>query len=274
MSAFRSVVSSAAQATQSPCVLESVRARLSVPGRNPERGREDRLESVNARFTDAAKIAVSVGLAKHLMPSPTRKPFRALLWLLAASVAILLCLLCWGSDLLIVSEPAPDHVDAAIVLQGSIIGEKVRIAGAVGLLQRGLAGRILLSIPKESYWGQSLPPVAHAFIERNYGSDVAARVDFCETGADVNSTLQEAQAVSSCIQEHHWYAIAIVTSDYHTRRAGILWRRTLKDRNPGVHIWIDGVADPEFQQPWWRHRLSAKTWFMEFLKLGSSMLGV
>ena len=218
-------------------------------------------------------VRSSIGLAKHLMSSPARRSFRALWRLLAASAAFVLCLLCWGSELLIVNEPAPDHVDAAIVLQGSIVAEKVRIAGAVGLLQRGLSDRVLLSVPKESYWGQSIPPLAHAFIERNYGSDAAARVDFCETGAEVNSTRQEAQAVSSCIQEHHWHAIAIVTSDYHTRRAGILWRRTLKERNPEVHIWIDSVADPEFQQPWWRHRQSAKVWVMEATKLAWSVLG-
>lgn len=218
-------------------------------------------------------MPASIDLAKHLMSCPASKPFRALLWLLTAFVAIALCLLRWGDDLLIVNEPAPDHLDAAIVLQGSIVAEKVRIAGAVGLLQRGLTNKVLVSVPKESYWGQSVPPLAHAYIERNYGSDIGALVEFCETGAEVNSTRQEAQAISSCIQEHHWHAIAIVTSDYHTRRAGILWRRTLKERNPGVHIWIDGVADPEFQRPWWRHRQSAKIWLMESLKLGSSMLG-
>jgi hypothetical protein len=203
---------------------------------------------------------------------PARKPFRGLWWLLAV-VAVVLGLLRWSGELLIISELPPDHVDAAIVLQGSIIAEKARIAGAVGLLQRGLSDRVLVSVPKESYWGQSIPPVARAFIERNYGSDVAARVDFCETGVDVNSTIQEALAMEPCILEHHWHRIAIVTSDYHTRRARILWRRVLKEGDPEVYIWIDGVADPEFQQPWWRHRQAAKTWFMEFLKLGWSMLG-
>jgi uncharacterized SAM-binding protein YcdF (DUF218 family) len=207
------------------------------------------------------------------MLSPARKPFRTLGWLLAVSVAIVLGLLRWGGGLLIASDPAPKHVDAAIVLQGSVVAEKARIAGAVGLLQRGLADRIVLSVPRESYWGQSVPPLAHAFIEKNYGSDAAARVEFCETGAEVNSTFQEAQALMPCIEDHHWQAIAIVTSDYHTRRAGILWRRTAKERDSGVHLWIEGVVDPEFQQPWWRHRQSGKIWIMESWKLVWSMLG-
>ena len=115
------------------------------------------------------------------MPSPARPLFRALRWPLAAAVVIALCLQRWGGDLLIACDPAPGHVDAAIVLQGSIAAEKVRIARAINLLQRGVADRALLNVPKESYWGQSIPPVARSYLERNYGSDLASRVDFCET---------------------------------------------------------------------------------------------
>lgn len=211
------------------------------------------------------------------MPSPARPLSRVVLfgllrWLLAAAILIAICLLRWGGDLLIASDPAPPHVDAVIVLQGSIVAEKARIAGAMNLLRRGGADRALLSVPKESYWGQSIPPVARSYVERNYGSDIAARVDFCDTSEDVNSTVEEAQAVSSCIKEHHWQSIVIVTSNYHTRRAGMLWRRMAR-HEPKFHIWIEGVTDPDFQQPWWRHRQSAKTWLMETAKLVWSALG-
>jgi uncharacterized SAM-binding protein YcdF (DUF218 family) len=206
------------------------------------------------------------------MPSPVMSLFRALRWLLAAAIVIVLCLLRWGDDLLIASDPPPGHVDAAIVLQGSIAAEKARIAGAIPLLQRGVADRILLSVPRESYWGQSIPPVARDYLQRNYGSELAARVDFCETSGDVNSTAQEAQASGQCIREHHWQSVVIVSSDYHTRRAGMLWRKTYR-HDPGMRIWIVGVADPEFQQPWWRHRQSAKVWVMESAKLAWATIG-
>jgi uncharacterized SAM-binding protein YcdF (DUF218 family) len=181
-------------------------------------------------------------------------------------------LLRWGSVLLIASDPAPRHVDAAVVLQGSIAAEKVRIAGAIDLLRRSVADRILLSVPKESYWGQSIPPVARAYIERTYGSDVAARVDFCETSGAVDSTAQEAQALRPCIAERRWRSVAIVTSNYHTRRAELIWRKTSSDE-PRIDIWIDGVPDPEFQHPWWRHRQSAKIFLMESTKLIWTVLG-
>jgi hypothetical protein len=206
------------------------------------------------------------------MLPPTRSKFRVLLWLLAVAIVIAVCLLRWGGDLLISSDPEPQHVEAAIVLQGSIAAEKARIAGAISLLQRGIADRALLSVPQESYWGQSIPAAARSFLERTYGNDLAERVDFCETGADVDSTAQEAEALLPCIQEQHWSSVVIVTSDYHTRRAGMLWKR-MNRSNPKIHIWIEGVADPEFQQPWWRRRQSAKIWLMETSKLLWSVLG-
>jgi hypothetical protein len=206
------------------------------------------------------------------MPTPTRSSFRALRWLIAAAIVCVIILLRWGGYLLIANDSVPQHVDAAVVLEGSIVAEKVRIAGAMHLLQQGIADRVLLSVPKESYWGEYIPPVARSYLERTYGRDLAGRVDFCETGEDVNSTLQEARVLLPCIQEHHWRSVVIVTSDYHTRRARMLWRKTIKP-DPNTHIWIVGVADPEFQQPSWRHRQSAKTWITESTKLVWTMLG-
>ena len=191
-------------------------------------------------------------------------------WLLATAIVVLLCFVNWGSELLTVNDPQPSHVDAAIVLQGSAVAEKVRIAGAMNLLREGIADRVLLSVPKESYWGQSIPPVARAYFERNYGSDLSARVVFCETAEDVNSTEQEAEALSPCIREQHWQSLLIVTSNYHTRRARMIWKRITR-HDSELHLWIHGVTDPEFQQPWWRHRQSAKIFAMECSKLAWSL---
>lgn len=207
------------------------------------------------------------------MPSPARPFLRILKWLIPIFILTTVILIFWGGNLLIATDPVPSHVDAAVVLQGSVRGEKARLAGAIGLVQRGVANRVLLNVPKESYWGQSLPPVARAYVERIYGSDLAGRIDFCEMSAEVNSTAQEADAATTCVQEHHWHEIAVMTSDYHTRRAGMVWRRTIKRRDPTVHITISGVVDPEFQKPWWGHRQSAKIWLGEFLKLAWTSFG-
>lgn len=174
----------------------------------------------------------------------------------------------WGGHLLEASDPLPTHVDGAVVLEGSLIGERVRLAGAMLLLQQGVPERVLLTIPPTSYWGEPVPPMARHFLEASYGHDLAERVDFCDVGPGVDSTFQEAQAIDRCIREHHWKAVVIVTSNYHTRRAGIIWRRVMQKRNPSLQISLHGVDDPEFQADgWWRKRLWAKTWLLEFTKL-------
>jgi uncharacterized SAM-binding protein YcdF (DUF218 family) len=178
------------------------------------------------------------------------------------------CLMRWGGYLLESSDPVPAHFDVAVVLEGSLVGERVRLAGAMQLLQKGAAARVLLTIPPASYWGEPVPPMARHFLETNYGNDLAARVDFCDVGPDVDSTLQEAQAIDHCIQDHNWKSVVVVTSNYHTRRAGILWRRVMRKQNPSLQLSILGVDDPEFQdRGWWRKRLWAKTWLLEFTKL-------
>src|SRR5215469_5863017 len=201
------------------------------------------------------------------MPLPAflwRSKFK---WLLALLMAFVASVLLWGDRLLIATDVMPAHADAGVVMQGSFIGQKVRMAGAMRLLERGIVGRVLVSVPKESYWGESIPPVARTYLERTYGSSLATRVDFCETTAEVNSTRQEVLAAMDCIEEHQWRSIVVVTSDYHTRRAGVLWRRTTTKLDPKFPLAIEGVPDPEFQRPWWRHRQSAKIWLGESLKL-------
>lgn len=206
------------------------------------------------------------------MASSAKSSWRAFGWLLLTLIVAALALLIWGSQLLIAADSPASHVDVAIVLQGSMIAEKARIAGAMDLLREGIADRVLLSVPEQSYWGESIPPVARGYLERNYGNDLAARVDFCQSSAEVNSTEEEAQALIPCIRAHHWRSVLIVTSNYHTRRAKLLWKRIAK-REPNLELSFQGVADPEFQQPWWRHRQSAKIWIMECTKLAWAVLG-
>ena len=204
---------------------------------------------------------------------PGRFTRKWLVWLVLVVLAFMLCLLRWGGYLLVSTDTLPSHTDAAVALQGSISAQILRIDGAVRLLQQGLTERVLLSVPRQSYWGESIPPVARRYLHTKYGENVADRVYFCEVGPEVNSTEHEAKAVSACIKQHRWRAIVLVTSNYHTRRAGYLWREALKAENPQVSVWVYGVPDPTFEPAgWWRERLYAKTWVLEVAKLVETCL--
>lgn len=198
---------------------------------------------------------------------------RYALWSVLVAAALLASFLRWGAYLLISDDPLPPQVDSAVVLQGSVLGQKARVAGAVRVLREGKTSRILVSVPRESYWGQSVIPIAYADIKNNYGEETADHIDFCETD-DVDSTEDEAAAVAECIEKRGLSSIAVVTSDYHTRRAGIIWRRTLREQHSPVHLWIHAVPDPEFHASrWWSERRSSKTWLLEFTKLLWTLVG-
>jgi uncharacterized SAM-binding protein YcdF (DUF218 family) len=184
------------------------------------------------------------------------------------AIGLLGCVLRWGDRLLIADDPVPVRADAAVVMQGSIIGENVRIAGAVQLLQQGTVGSMLISVPKESYWGQAVSPIARNHIEKKYGHEIASRTDFCESTSEVDSTGQEAAVLIGCIRERGWNSVILVTSNFHTRRAGMIWRRMLRAQNSTIRLYVHAVDDPEFRAAgWWRDRRSAKTWLTELTKL-------
>jgi hypothetical protein len=200
--------------------------------------------------------------------------FRYAIWMFIVAVVVIAGFLQWGGYLLISDDPLPVHVDSAVVLQGSVPGERARVAGAIEVLRQGTTSRILVSVPKESYWGQAVAPRAYADIKKTYGEETAGHIDFCEIG-DVDSTEEEAAALAPCIDERALNSIAVVTSDYHTRRAGIIWRKMLRQRHSSVHLWIHAVPDPEFHvSRWWRERRSAKTWLLESTKLLSVLVGL
>ncbi len=193
---------------------------------------------------------------------------RLVLLIAFALTAIVAILLRWGGYLLISDAPLPAHVDGAVVLQGSVLGEKARIAGAVRLVQQGITPQILVSVPTESYWGQPVAPIAYAYNEKLYGQEVASRFVFCETNMEVDSTEEESEVLIGCIHALGWRSIALVTSDYHTRRAGIIWKKMLREKHSSMQLWVHAVTDPEYHaSTWWRDRRSAKYWLLESTKL-------
>lgn len=175
---------------------------------------------------------------------------------------------------LVAANPPPGHADAAVVLNGSMIGQRARLQGGMSLLQQQEVDQLLVSIPDLSNWDEPVRPVARQYLERKYGDEAVARVNFCETGPEVNSTEQEAEVLLGCIRGHHWHSVAIVTSDYHTRRAGIIWRKMVRKEDPQLQITMFAVEDPEFGRGrWWRQRLFAKTCLLESTKLAYVLLG-
>lgn len=203
----------------------------------------------------------------------SEKSYGKLLWLVPIFALLAVGFLRWGGYLLVARDSVPEHLDAAVVLQGSIAAENARTAAAMALLQRGVASRVAISVPKESYWGQDIPQIARPYLEKKYGAELASRVDFCTTEPDVTSAQQEAHALSLCLQEHGWRSVALLTSNYQSRRVGMVWRKTVSNGDWSVDVFVAGVPDPAYQPSgWWRQRLYAETWLRESAKLAWAIL--
>lgn len=194
------------------------------------------------------------------------------LWPVKVGVAavVIACLLAvvmrFGGELLVRSGPLPAHAQVAVALNGSIAGVLARTSEAVRLLKSGIVDNVVVSIPPKGYWGESIPAEANDYFTKHFGPAVAARIFYCVSSAD--STIEEAHAIEECLKARGWNSVIIVTSNYHSRRAGRIWRAELAKANSPVKLYVDGVADGSFEpRGWWRKRIYAKTWLLETSKL-------
>jgi len=163
-----------------------------------------------------------------------------------------------GSQFLVVD--APQKSDAILVLAGET--EK-RVEHGVAMLRQGYAPRLVIDVEAGgSVYGFSKVEIAKRFIATLPPAD-AARTSVCPTGA--RSTKEEAHAAAPCLGEVGAKKVMIVTSDFHTRRALVIFRHEL----PQFEFSTAAVRDAEvFGAPWWRHREWSKQFLDETLKLG------
>lgn len=178
----------------------------------------------------------------------------------------LVTILAWGGALLVAPDSLPAYADVLVVLEGSSNGERARREEAVRLLRAGRADWVVLSTPQVTYWGEWVPDLMRRHFERLYGIEQARHAVFCPHNAD--STLQEAQALRTCLEQRGWRTVVVVTSNYHTRRTRHAWREVFSEAYPPVQIFVHGVSDGDFEpRGWWRTRRYAKTFALETTKL-------
>ena len=131
-----------------------------------------------------------------------------------------------------------------------------RAAEAATLFRAGRAPQVVAS-------GRMLRPYASLadFIGRDLelrGVPASAIVLFSHRAAD---TLEEAEGLKVLIAQKGWHRVLLVTSNYHTRRARLIFRRVLP---AGVSLEVAGASDPQFDpSDWWKSRQGRKTFFLE-----------
>jgi vancomycin permeability regulator SanA len=170
-------------------------------------------------------------------------------------VTIFVALASQAARFLVVDEP--EKSDAIVVLAGDT---KVRPVRGLDLLRQGMAPRLFLDAEtRDVIYDQKLGELAQKYVN-SLGE--ANRVSICPI--DGYSTIAEADDVSRCLQSLGARRVLIVTSEYHTRRALMIFRHRL----PQYQFNAAAARNPaQFGEAWWTNREWAKVTFDEWLKM-------
>lgn len=151
---------------------------------------------------------------------------------------------------------SPQHADAVFVLAGDPSGN--RILKAAELVREAYAPEVIVSGP-EGVYGFYECDLAIWFAE-NAGYPKSYFLRFPSRAL---STREEATAAAAEFHRLALKSVILVTSDYHTRRAGNLFRAAA----PGVEFVVVAAPDLHFTpRGWWRDREGRKTFLLEWMK--------
>jgi uncharacterized SAM-binding protein YcdF (DUF218 family) len=156
----------------------------------------------------------------------------------------------------LVREQAPEKADIAIVLGGDGSGRRILKAGE--LVREGYVPQVLVSGPGGAY-GLHECDLAIAFaVKAGYPESYFRHMEH-----DGHSTRDEAQVAAPILRQLHVHTALLVTSDFHTRRAGDVFRNV----TPDISYIVVGATDEYFSAGgWWRDREARKITLLEWTK--------
>lgn len=199
---------------------------------------------------------------------PARRIFsRKLVWPLALVVLLLIFLTrTWwlaAAGSFLVSADHPQRADIGLVLAGDATGNRIIKAGE--LIRDGFIPRAVVSGPDGLY----------GFYECDLAIRFAVRAGFPESyfvpaPNRSRSTVEEAKALIPAVRNANAKRVLLITSDYHTRRAGRIFRNAA----PDLQFIVVAAPDVDFNaKSWWTKRQGRKTFLYEWLKTVAEWLG-
>jgi uncharacterized SAM-binding protein YcdF (DUF218 family) len=172
--------------------------------------------------------------------------------------------LTWLGSVL-VSDMPPVKADAVLVLAGDPDGERIKKGG--DLVRAGYVPKVLVSGPMEWY-GVNEAELAIRFAAANGYPE-----EWFE-GLNIRalSTEEEASAITPELERRGIRRLLLVTSNFHTARAGKIFRRAVP---AAIEIRTIAAPDKYFAaNTWWHTREGWKTWFYETTKTMARLVGI
>jgi uncharacterized SAM-binding protein YcdF (DUF218 family) len=164
----------------------------------------------------------------------------------------------------LVQADPPQKADAALVLAGDGWGN--RILTAAQLARDGYVPKVLVSGPDGAYGNHECDLAIPFAVKHGYPASYFLHVEH-----QGRSTLLEAKAVLIEIRRMGIKKLMVVTSDFHTRRSGFIFRKLA----PDLKILVVAAPDENFTaNGWWHSREGQKTFLLEWQKTLANWFGV
>lgn len=187
-------------------------------------------------------------------------------YLLAVPLLVLLTIPWWLREAgrFLVQAGAPCQADRVVVLAGDWSGG--RILKGAELVRAGYAPKAVVSGPFALY-GTNEAELAIRYA----GTRGFPPALFVPLHHNSYNTQDEVRAIAHQLRQQGVRRILLVTSDFHTRRAGRLMRETAPDLLACVVAAPDGFYRPD---RWWDNRESQKRFLYEWIKTVTSWFGI
>ena len=207
-------------------------------------------------------------------------PVRRFLVRTAAAAVLILAVSClvflpFAGRYLVYQDPL-EKADAIIVLAGARVE---RWLEGVELYRGGWAPQIVISPGRVEGAEFALRSMGIRFpsdaeLARDAMLQMKVPVSSVETIPDsLDNTAQEAAAVHQLASERRWTRLIVVTSKYHTRRAGFAFVREFEGTNVRI-LMRASRYDTSTPERWWRHRADSRYVMSELEKLIAYKLGL
>jgi uncharacterized SAM-binding protein YcdF (DUF218 family) len=154
----------------------------------------------------------------------------------------------------------PEKADVAFVLAGDATGR--RILKGAELVREGYAPRVVVSGPAGNYGYFECELAIPFAVKAGYPES-----EFLPFPNQAHSTREEASAAAVELRSLGAHRVLLVTSSYHTRRAGVDFRSAA----PDLTFIVVAAADDNFTPDgWWHNREARKTFVFEWLKTAAT----
>jgi uncharacterized SAM-binding protein YcdF (DUF218 family) len=156
----------------------------------------------------------------------------------------------------LVKAGPPEKADVIVVLAGDGFGR--RVLKAAELAKEGYASKVLVSGPDGNYGNFECDLAIPFAVKAGYPESMFVHLEHRS-----RSTTEEIRVIQAKMHEMGAKRILVVTSTFHTRRAGKLFHRVA----PEFEVIVVASEDEYFRPDnWWKDRQAQKIFLLEWMK--------